>query len=843
MTASVHENLTRDEARRRAELVEDVRYRVLLDLTRGDEVFGCETTVEFRAATPGAETFIDLTAATIHAVELNGREVTGDDLGPTRVRLTDLAADNELRITADMAYQRTGRGLHLFRDPVDDAVYLHSQFEPFDAHLVYPCFDQPDLKAVFDLAVDAPAEWVVVSNAPCTEQPADGAGGRWLFAPTPRLSPYVTAIVAGAYTSRHASHGDVDLGFYIRRSLVDHLDLDELVELTRQGLDWYDANFGIPYPFGKYDQLFVPEFSAGAMENPGCVTFSENYVFRSRVTDAHRERRAETLLHEMAHMWFGDLVTMRWWDDLWLNESFATFCAVLSQVEATRFTNGWTTFADAEKAWARYQDQLPTTHPIAADLVDVEAVHQNFDGITYAKGASVLRQLVAYVGQDAFLAGCRAYFEAHQYGNAELADFLAVLEDASGRDLSRWSERWLTTSGINTLAAEQEIDADGRFTHVAITQQAPDQFPTLRPHRVAVGVYDWRDDALVRTHRVELDVDGSRTDVPALVGVEAGALVLVNDDDLTFTKVRLDRRSMDTISTSLSALEEPLPRALAWSAAWEMVRDAELPASGFVDMVVANVASETGVGVVQRLTRRALGAAERYAAPAHRDVLRSRLAGVALEQVQAAEPGSDHQVAWARHLASAAHTDAELDRVAALLDGSWQVEGLAVDTELRWHLVTVLAREGRVGEDRLRDEERRDPTDMGQRHRLTAQAARPSAEAKAAAWERLLGDTELTHTRSRALWSGFQQLTQPELLAPYLEPYLSALDQVWASRSMDWAIEFATAMYPHAAASDELRKRTELVLERDDLPGPLRRVLLEEHDVLCRTLAARDADA
>ncbi len=395
--------------------------------------------------------------------------------------------------------------------------------------------------------------------------------------------------------------------------------MDELTELTRQGLDWYDENFGIAYPFGKYDQLFVPEFSAGAMENPGCVTFSEGYVYRSRVTDAQRERRAETVLHEMAHMWFGDLVTMRWWDDLWLNESFATFGAVLSQVEATRFQNAWVTFLDSEKAWAKYQDQLPTTHPIAAHLADVEAVHQNFDGITYAKGASVLRQLVAYVGQDAFLAGCRAYFQAHQYGNAELADFLAALEGASGRDLSTWAQAWLTTSGVNTLGLDATVADDGTFASAAVVQSATDAHPTLRPHRLAIGVYDWDDGALVRTHRVELDVRGERTDVPDLVGVDAGVLVLVNDDDLTFAKLRLDDRSMAGLTAHLAALRDPLPRALAWSAAWDMVRDAELPATRFVDLVVANSGSESEVGMTQRLAMRALGAAERYADPAHRD--------------------------------------------------------------------------------------------------------------------------------------------------------------------------------------------------------------------------------
>ena len=842
MTA-VRENLTREEAQARAALVEDVRYEVLLDLARGDETFRCETRILFRAAEPGADTFIDLTAHTVHAVTLNGRELGPQDIQPTRVHLTDLAADNELHVVADMAYQRTGKGLHFFRDPTDDAVYLHSQFEPFDAHLVYPCFDQPDLKAVFDLSVDAPAGWVVVSNERCTEQPVEGAAGRWRFAPTPRLSTYVTAVVAGQYVSRHASHGDVDLGFYVRASLVDHLEVDELVELTRQGLDWYDANFGIAYPFGKYDQLFVPEFSAGAMENPGCVTFSESYVFRSRVTDAQRERRAETLLHEMAHMWFGDLVTMRWWDDLWLNESFATFCSVLSQVEATRFRNGWVTFLDAEKAWAKYQDQLPTTHPIAADLHDVEAVHQNFDGITYAKGAAVLRQLVAYVGQEAFLAGCRAYFAAHQYGNAELADFLAALEEASGRELSTWTRAWLSTSGVNTLGAAYTVGDDGTFTSFAVTQSPDPQDGVLRPHRLAVGVYDWQDGALVRTCRAELDATGERTEVTDLLGLAAGAMVLVNDDDLTFAKIRVDERSMSTLTGHLARLAEPLPRALAWAAAWDMVRDAELPAGRFIDLVVANGGSETEVGVAQRLATRALGAAERYADPAHRDGLRHRLADHALAMLDEVDPGSGHQLVWARQFASAAHAPEHLDRVAALLEGTWDLPGLDIDTELRWHLVTVLAREGRAGSTRIDAELERDRTDIGERHAMKARAAMPDPAQKAHAWQRLTEDTTLSHTLSRQIWAGFQQMAQPDLLRPYVDRYFEVLDDVWDRRGLEWAIEFSADMFPHACASAAVAARVAEALERDDLPGPLRRVLLEQQDLHHRILAARARDA
>jgi aminopeptidase N len=849
------ENLTREEAEARAAAVADVAYTVHLDLTRGPERFGTETVVTFTTRRAGT-TFLDLTAAEVHRVELDGDTLDLADVAPTRITLPDLdEGRHTVRVVADGAFTHEGRGLHRFVDPTDDRVYLHSQFEPFDAHLVYACFDQPDLKAAFDLRVEAPEEWVVVSNGAVIDRPAEGAAGTWRFSTTERVSPYITAVVAGSYASVTDRHGDVDLGVYVRRSLVDHLDSDEILEVTKQGLDWYAEAFDMPYPFsGSYDQLFVPEFSAGAMENPGCITFSEAYVFRSKVTDAIRERRAETILHEMAHMWFGDLVTMRWWDDLWLNESFATFMSVLCQAEATRWTGSWTTFLDAEKAWAKMQDQLPSTHPVADEMPDVESVHQNFDGITYAKGASVLRQLVAYVGQDGFLAGCRDYFERHAWGNTTLADFLAALERASGRDLSTWRDAWLLTTGLNDLAAEFTVGDDGTYTSVAITQRStapnwaglahtPEHVEVLRPHRLAVGIYRRGEGGIVRDERVELDVTGPRTEVPELVGVPAGDLVLVNDDDLTYGKVALDERSTAVLTADLAAIADPLARAQVWSATWDMVRDAELDASTYVELVINSVASETEIGVLQRLLLRAASAAERYADPGNRDELLGRLARAARAALREAAPGSDHQLAWVRHWASTAKADLdELADVRRVLTGEIELDGCTVDTDLRWHLLNALAQAGDATEEEIAAELQRDDTDLGQRQALTARAARPLTSAKQDAWKRLTEDPSLSHTRARQLWAGFAQLDQEEVLAPFADRFFGVLDQIWAERSLEWAIEFTTNTFPHVSASPQLLERVDEELDRD-LPRPLRRVLLEQRDTLVRALAARERDA
>ncbi|MFP4233430.1 MAG: aminopeptidase N [Nitriliruptoraceae bacterium] len=857
---AVRENLTREEAEARASTIAAVtRTRVHLDLTGGATHFRSTSEVTFEVA-EAAETFLDLTATEVHRAVLDGEDLDlTHAVEPTRLLLPSLEpGTHHLEVDATMAYRHEGHGLHRFVDPSDDRVYLHSQFEPFDAHTVYGCFDQPDLKTVFELSVDAPEEWVVVSNGEVVEQPEPGAAGRWRFSPTERISTYITAVVAGPYvavTDRYerADGSGIDLAWWARRSLAEHVDAEELFAITKQSFAAFEELFAMRYPFGdRYDQLLVPEFSAGAMENPGCVTFSEVYIFRSKVTDATRERRAETIIHEMAHMWFGDLVTMRWWDDLWLNESFATFMSVLVQATATRWDGAWVTFHDAEKAWARFQDQLPSTHPVADRMPDVESVHQNFDGITYAKGASVLRQLVAWVGQEAFLAGCRDYFERHAWSNTTLTDFLAALERTSGRDLGAWRDAWLLTTGLNRFHLDVQVGEDGTYTEVAVVQEAPEPAwaslpgltrpePVLRPHRLAVGAYEDRAGTLVRRDRVELDVTGERTVVAELAGRRAVPLLVVNDDDLTYGKLALDARSTVTVTERLSDVADPLTRSLLWGTAWDMVRDGLLPARRFLDLVSANVEAETEIGTLQRLLQRSLGALDRYLDPTDRAEVRSHLHAHAEQAARAAAPGSDHQLAWVRHWAALARTPAQCEAVAQVLEGERSLPGLAVDTDLRWHLLTCLAAAGAADEARIASELERDDTDLGQRAAATARAARPRADAKQAAWDRLLTETTLSHTLSRHLFGGFVRLDQEEVLAPFTERYLEVLDTVWAERSLDWAIEFTQAMFPHWAADEALLARLDALLEQDH-PGPRRRVLLEQRDTLVRTLAARAQD-
>ncbi len=848
-------NLTRDQAAERAASVTVVNYRIALDLTDGrgkpgERTFRSTTTVTFDALA-GSDTVIDIAAETIHSATLNGRalDVSAYDES-TGVALTGLAEHNTVEIDAQCYYSNTGEGLHRFVDPVDDEVYLYSQFETADAKRMFACFDQPDLKATFDITVTAPAHWQVVSNG-ATTAVRDGVH---TFATTPLMSTYLVALIAGPYARwddvYRDEHGEIPLGLFCRASLAEHMDAERLFTETKQGFGFYHNNFGVPYAFGKYDQLFVPEFNAGAMENAGAVTFLEDYVFRSKVTRASYERRAETVLHEMAHMWFGDLVTMRWWDDLWLNESFATFASVLCQSEATEYTSAWTTFANAEKSWAYRQDQLPSTHPIAADIPDLAAVEVNFDGITYAKGASVLKQLVAYVGLEHFLAGLRDYFAAHAFDNATFDDLLAALEKASGRDLSDWGRQWLKTTGLNTLRADFDVDGDGRFTRFAVTQggAAPGAGET-RVHRLAIGIYD--DDpagsgALVRVHREELDIDGPSTDVPGLVGVSRGKLILVNDDDLTYCALRLDPQSLAAATERIADIAEPLPRTLVWSAAWEMTREAELRARDFLALVQRGIGAESEVGVASRLLLQAQTALGFYADPVWAaeqgwPAFADRL----LELAREADPGSDHQLAYLNALCTSVLAERHTTVLAALLDADPATQGLAglaVDTDLRWRIVVALARSGALDSAAIDAEIQRDPTAAGQRQGAQASAARPQPAVKQAAWQQVIEDDTLANITGRAIIGGIVQPGQGELLAPFTARYFEAISGVWERRSSEVAQTVVVGLYPGWDVSQAGLAAADAFLADPSLPPALRRLVTEGRAGVERSLRARTVD-
>ncbi|HZW41582.1 MAG TPA: aminopeptidase N, partial [Agromyces sp.] len=807
-------------------------------------------------AVEGGSTFIEACTENVHEVVLNGQPLDPVSVSDgTRIRLEGLQAENELRVIADARYTNTGEGLHRFVDPVDGEAYLYTEFAVAEANRVFAVFDQPDLKASFRFTVTAPVGWLVLSNAP-TPEPAPGrspATATWAFEPGPVISSYIVALIAGPYASWHASTESSDgrsipLGLFTRASLARYAEPDVMFETVRAGLAFYETAFGVPYPFGKYDQIFVPEYNWGAMENVGAVTFNESYLFRARVSDARREQRAIVVLHELSHMWFGNSVTMQWWNDLWLNESFATWASTLATSQVTEFTGVWATFASDEKTHAAEQDQLPSTHPIVAEIADLADVEVNFDAITYDKGASVLKQLVAWVGLDAFQRGVGAYLTVHAGGNATLRDLLDELERASGRDLTRWSELWLETAGVNTLRAVVETteptgSGSGTITTARIEQTASAGHPTLRPHRMAIGCYELVGGALVRTHRVELDVDGAVTDVPELVGRRRPELLLVNDDDLTYAKVRLDDASFDAATAHLGSIADPVARAVILGSAWDAVRDAELPASEFVRLVVGSVGHETQSSARGLALTRLEFALSRYLADEHRERIAAETGDAVWALAELADGGSDAQLQFVKAFTRIAATAAHADVLGSLLDGSIKLPRLEIDLDLRWDLVIARATLGAATDEEIADALARDDTAKGRQLAETARAARPDQAVKDAAWRRVATDTGLSNDLARAIADGWRRTIAPELLAGNVAEYFGMLQSVWSSRSFTMASLVVSRLFPAPLVSEELAALARTWLAVNPEPAPLHRLVSEQLDELERALAAHTRDA
>src|SRR5664279_2820439 len=847
-------NLTRDEARDRAYLLSVATYDVALDLTTGPTNFRTQSTVTFTAAREGAGTFIDLIAASVEQITLNGESLEpAGHFDGVRVRLPALRSGaNQLTIDATGVYMNTGEGLHRFTDPVDEAVYLYTQFEVADCRRMFAVFEQPDLKATFAFTVTAPAHWQVISNEPTPAPVAVGntsgvPSAMWTFAPTPSISCYITALIAGPYDMVHdqveTRDGTVPLGILCRKSLTTHLDADKIFDVTKRGFTFYENEFDRAYPFTKYDQIFTPEYNMGAMENAGAVTYNEMYVFRAKVTEAIVERRGLTVLHELAHMWFGNLVTMQWWNDLWLNESFAEWASSTCQAEATQWDTAWTTFGTAEKSWAYQQDQLSSTHPIVADIRDLEDVEVNFDGITYAKGASVLKQLVAYVGREPFKAGIREYFSTHSWENTTLSDLLDHLVRASGRDLHAWSRLWLETAGVNTLRLEVTVDDRDTITAAAITQSAVEAFPTLRPHALAIGSYAVVGDHIERVNRVELDVSGEHTEVPALVGQHRPDLLLVNDDDLAYAKIRLDDRSTATILANPRGFTDSMPRALVLGAAWDMTRDAEMAARDFCELVLDTLPGETDSTLLRVLLGQLQSAARLYVAQAHRHQTLARLTARLRELAESAIAGSDAQLQLVSAFAGYSHRSEDVVWVRGLLEGGAVLDGLAIDTEMRWTLLTSLATAGAGADSEIEHERQQDNTATGRERAARALASIPTAAAKAKAWHKVIEAEGLPNQTVDAIAQGFVRAHDWALLAPYVEKYHAMLRTLWASRTHATAESVVEGFYPVTLANRELVDASQSWLDASpDAAAALRRVVSEKRDGVTRALAAQQRD-
>lgn len=876
-----NENLTREEAYERSTHISVDTYDVHIDLTNaGDQSFASfptTTTVKF-TATPGTSTFIDYIHHSIDAIQLNGKHLgTTTAVEGSRIRLENLEAENTLTIQGNSYYSRSGEGLHRFFDPSDGKVYLYTQYEPADCRRVFPVFEQPDLKAVFSFRITAPKHWIVSSNAALVktiEDPSDSNITKRVFAPTEKISTYITAILAGEYfvatdtytPQSTVNSGEVPLVAYCRQSLKDYFDYQDIFDVTKRGLDFFQDLFDYPYPFHKYEQAFVPEYNLGAMENPGLVTFTESYLFESGATTAQLESRANVICHEMAHMWFGDLVTMKWWSDLWLKESFADYMGTLGALEAANYSDSWVTFANRRKAWAYHQDQMPTTHPIVADIPHLEAARQNFDGITYAKGASALKQLVAYVGFDTFIDATRRYFKKHAYGNTTLDDFIQVLDDASDRDIRHWAEAWLMTSGLSTLTTERIYNQDGSFKELRIQQILPEQMPasTGRPHQLKLETFKLDGDVLVSTSLTDIEYpagDVAEITVEAeesqLAHIGDADLLVLNAEDLTYAKVYLQEADGQELAFShVSSIEDALTRGLMWGSLWNQVRDARLSTEKFVQAVEHNLTLEPSATLLSSILTQAHSAINVYTAPERRKELRDsfyRSLSVALPQLT---PGSDEQLIVLRTmLALAAETDLGLELAQEVSQGATEsatadiesAPGIKHNQTLGWSALIALAAHKKVDAATLESAYRVKETATAERGYAFARAALPTAEAKQAAFEAVLKDKELSNDLLTATAQGFQQ-SAPELREPYQAEFFDALTTVWDERSIGMAGRIIEGLFPQAfriagTAPEQhplIKTVDSWLAEHQDAPSALLRVILEQRENTLRSLTAQD---
>lgn len=863
-------NLTRVEAEERKSIVQyPIHYSVDLDLTQGDTTFVSTSTIQFGAKV-GESTFLDLIADEVTSVTLNGESVEpGEVFADDRIALNNLRERNEVVVTAVCRYSTTGEGLHRSVDPSDGNVYLYSQFEVPDARRVYAVFDQPDLKAVFRFSVLAPCSWIVTSNMPVertedTDQMTlDGTLGtkpaehakRWTFAPTPTMSSYLTAICAGPYAEWHTTYQNEDgrtipMAQYCRQALKDDFakDVDYLFDITKKGFAFYAKTWGVPYPYAKYDQIYVPEYNAGAMENIGMVTIRDSYVFSSKVTDALAERRVVTVLHELAHMWFGDYVTMKWWNDLWLNESFAEFTSTLATAEATEWKDAWATFCSGEKSWALNQDQLSTTHPIVAPINDLNDTYVNFDGITYAKGASVLKQLVAYVGRSEFFEGINHYLYRHAYSNATLNDLLTELEGTSGRDLKTWSAQWLEQAGINTIATDLHTAQDGTISELTLHQFAPTDHPVLREHRLAVGFYNEDEESgkVVRTDRIELDVDGEATTVTEAAGKPRPQFLLTNDDDLTYTKLRFDDESLAFATANLYRFDDALARAVIWLALWDMTRDGELAASDFIGTTLKLLSTETESTTFRYALACLSTTVWHYTDRTKRAAIAQHTAQALLDLAKQAPAGSDMQFQLiSAYLTYGVEGDSAFaDTVRGLLSGSLVLEGLELDNNFRWSLVRALSSINAIDEADIQQELERKDTTENREFALAARAARATAEAKAWAWNEAIHDEVLTNAQLESVAGGFASTPSQELAEPYVKEYFDSAEWIWNHKTFHMAEALLEGLYPRYADPATLVELGDKWLaSHADADNALRRLISANVESSHRTKMVADFNA
>ena len=813
-------SLTQAEAEARAALISVQQYQVVIDLTllvERSEV-RCSSTIRFGCRELGAQTFVDC-AAQVLSARLNGVSIPASAITPGRIMLTDLQPQNEVVVESVQPETAMDFGVHKAVDPADGNVYVWTSFEPDDCRYVWACFDQPDLKATHAVTVLAPTEWTALSNSGRADVETSGGTTTWTFPPTPPLSTYNVVVLAGPFVQVRDERDGYDLGLYARASLRSILDRDapEIFELTARGLAFFGERFGMRFPQFRYDQAFVPEFG-GAMENYGCVTWSDAALYRNQPTDFERMERATILLHEMAHMWFGNIVTMRWWDDLWLNEAFAEFAAHWSAVSATEFTDMWAAHLARGQLQAYLADQGPASHPIRQLVPDVAAAAGTFDTITYPKGASVLRQLMAYIGEDAFVAGMRSYFAKYAWTNTTLNDLINELGSAAGQDLHHWAQGWLGTAGVDRLRLERTADGDVLFARGPLGV-AP------RVHTLNIGCYRRRDDHLQRTELIRVTVTGSRTALPDLGEAD---LMLVNDDNLTFATVTADQVSRAVLLDNARMLPTPLARAVAVATTWNLLITGEARAVDIVRSLRGVIAAETAESILEPFVSLAITVAEWWAPEAARDHLLEELADVCVQRSDRPE----HRAAAMRGLARAAITQSQFDTL----------EAAATTPDLRWRALTRRAEFGQADDAEISRAQAADPDPDAWIRALAVRAARPSTDDKERAWQALIVEPSVPVSAFRRVGQAFWRPGQGSVLAPYPRRFLDALTEI-GQRGMVFGLSATGNMFPTTGIDEHYLDQLDAELRSGTLAAVVANRGIERSDEVRRMLASRASDA
>ncbi|MDR2799581.1 MAG: aminopeptidase N [Bifidobacteriaceae bacterium] len=847
-------NLLYAQAEERSRVISNPRYEIALDLSLDEKCFTSVTQIRFNAV-KGTTTFVDFICEEIYSIVFNGEELNPKDHYKNNgITLQDLEEKNYLVVRANCAYSNTGEGLHRFVDPLDGEAYLTSQFEVADSCRVFACFEQPDLKGTFRFTITAPAYWEVLSNMPTPESAKANFKSYkgddcaiWQFRPTGKLSTYVTAIVAGPFAKwrDYLINNDgrtIPLGVYCRKSLAQYMDAENIFSVTKIGFDFFAEAYNFPYPFEKYDQIFCPEFNAGAMENAGCVTVRDDYIFRSRVSESAKARRDETLLHELAHMWFGDLVTMKWWSDLWLNESFANFMSYYCCLNATHWTDAWVSYVMVEESWGLNQDQQSTTHPIVADIKDLDDIRVNFDGITYAKGGAVLRQLVAYVGLKEFFNGVHSYLTKHSYSNATLSDLVAEVEDKSGRNLRSWSLSWLERAGVNTLKPTIYLSGK-KITKFILKQTATKQHPTLRPHRLRLGFYNNIDGKLVRTEFMDVDIDGPLTHIYEVDGMVMPDLLIINDDDLTYSKIRFDKRSFATIKSKLKLVEDPMARAIIVTTLWDMVKDSELSAKDFIDIVLPVIEVETSHSILTVALRFIGSAIDFYVKRDLQAEYDEKFTAFLFKCLQKAKPGSSKQLDLISNYAARANSKSDGENLRDIINGKIEIPGLEIDQDLRWKLIIGQIRTGIGQKTDIESELKIDKTAKGELLAAFAESAIPVQKNKDDVFDQILNRTDLSNYALEYKISGFLDVPKPTLLEKYVDKYYNSISNIWENRDFTTASTIVTGLYPSILANEKLLEKGKSWLRNNfNKPDALKRLVKENIDATARAVRAQSVN-